>query len=334
MRPAKINDLDKVFALTEKASIGITTLPRNKEVMKKRIELSIESFQKKVTEPENEIYFFVLVDLDNQAILGCSAIQASVGNTSPFYSYKVSKLVNFSKEMEFKFSTNILSLVNDYQGVAELISLYLQDKVRKLGFGKLLSFSRLLFIANQPHRFSDTIIAELRGVSDDQGYSPFWADVGQHFFNIDFTRADYLTGIGYKQFIADLMPRFPIYVCLLPQAAQDVIGVEHKHSKGARTLLEKQGFFYDNYVDIFDAGPTLQAQKNQIKMINESTVNKIGKILKNLDNDQQCMIATTNEEFKACMGTVLIAEDKRVNISENVARALEVNVGDEIRYYA
>ena len=61
-------------------------------------------------------------------------------------------------------------------------------------------------------RFADRVIAEMRGVSDEKGNSPFWQWLEEHFFSVDFPTADYLTGIGQKVFIAELMPKYPIYV--------------------------------------------------------------------------------------------------------------------------
>ncbi|MFA0697852.1 arginine N-succinyltransferase, partial [Vibrio sp. 10N.222.49.C9] len=93
-------------------------------------------------------------------------------------------------------------------------------------------------LAEHPHRFSKTIFAEMRGVSDEKGNSPFWEWLQEHFFSIDFTMADYLTGIGKKGFIADLMPKLPIYINLLSKEAQAVIGEVHDNTRPALKLLE------------------------------------------------------------------------------------------------
>ncbi|MFN3589050.1 MAG: arginine N-succinyltransferase, partial [Spirosomataceae bacterium] len=49
----------------------------------------------------------------------------------------------------------------------------------------------------------------------------------------DFPTADYLTGIGQKVFIAELMPKYPIYVSLLSKEAQAVIGKVHEKTRPA-----------------------------------------------------------------------------------------------------
>ncbi|MCE1839814.1 arginine N-succinyltransferase, partial [Enterobacter hormaechei] len=107
-----------------------------------------------------------------------------------------------------------------------------------------LSRSRFLFISAFRHLFSKTIFAEMRGVANSQGESPFWNALGQHFFNVPFSEADYLTVTGSKTFIAELMPYHPIYVPLLPEEARQAIGQVHKNTLPARIILEKEGFAY------------------------------------------------------------------------------------------
>jgi arginine N-succinyltransferase len=57
--------------------------------------------------------------------------------------------------------------------------------------------------------------------------------------------------------VAELMPRHPVYVNLLPER-RAAIGEVHDDTQPARVLLEQEGFRYEGYVDIFDAGPTLE----------------------------------------------------------------------------
>jgi arginine N-succinyltransferase len=104
----------------------------------------------------------------------------------------------------------------------------------------------------------------------EEGVSPLWESLGRHFFSIDFKEADELTAQGNKQFIAELMPNNPVYVNLLPQEARDVLGQVHKNTVPARRLLEQEGFRYENYVDIFDGGPSLEARVQDIRAVRDS----------------------------------------------------------------
>ena len=87
---------------------------------------------------------------------------------------------------------------------------------------------------------------------------------------MEFSRADYLCGTGQKAFIAELMPKHPIYTHFLSPEAQAVIGEVHPQTAPARAVLEKEGFRYRNYVDIFDGGPTLECDIDRVRAIRKS----------------------------------------------------------------
>ena len=97
----------------------------------------------------------------------------------------------------------------------------------------------------------------------------FWEALGRHFFAVDFTEADQQTTVN-KAFIAELMPRHPIYTNLLPDEARNVIGVTHESTTPARHLLESEGFHYTGYVDIFDGGPLLETRVKDLRIVHDS----------------------------------------------------------------
>jgi arginine N-succinyltransferase len=67
--------------------------------------------------------------------------------------------------------------------------------------------------------FSPHLFAELRGAAMSRAIRRS-GTLGHHFFDIPFADADRLTGTGMKTFIAELMPAYPIYMSLLPEAAR------------------------------------------------------------------------------------------------------------------
>jgi arginine N-succinyltransferase len=138
--------------------------------------------------------------------------------------------------------------------------------------GRLLSKARFLFIAEFRSLFSDKLIAEMRGVSDSRGLSPFWENLGRNFFKMEFSQADYLTGVGNKSFIAELMPKFPLYTCFLSDKARAVIGRVHPDTEPALRMLNAEGFAYQGYVDIFDAGPAIECETNKVRAIRDSQI--------------------------------------------------------------
>lgn len=108
------------------------------------------------------------------------------------------------KELNVYNALPTLFLSNDHTGSSELCTLFLDPDWRKEGNGYLLSKSRFMFMAAFRDKFNDKVVAEMRGVIDEHGYSPFWQSLGKRFFSMDFSRADFLCGTG-QTFIAELM---------------------------------------------------------------------------------------------------------------------------------
>lgn len=329
-RRAFLSDLDSIYDLAMHSGIGITTLVKDRELLKKRIEWSCASFEKEVKKPLNEYYFFVLEDPETKKVVGTSAIEGATGFDSPFYSYKISRRTRFCHSLNIRSDYEVLSLVNDNQGKSEVCTLFLDPAYRRNSNGLLLSRARFLFIAAFPLRFSSTIIAEMRGISDEAGHSPFWDHVGSHFFHMTFSEADRLTISTDKQFIADLMPRNPIYVKLLAAAAQSVIGQPHQSTLPAMNILMHEGFRFLGYVDIFDAGPTLEAPVEEINTIKTSQLRTIGSISDEVSS-KSYMVANTSSDFRATLSQAIITKSDSCIVSKETAERLKLKKGDAVR---
>lgn len=331
LRNARANDLNAIHALAEKSGIGMTTLPKDISLLEKRLQWSIDSFGKTVQLPGHQYYLFVLEDADLGHLVGTSAIEASIGQDVPFYSYKLIKRTKVCPSLNIRTDYEVLNLVNDNQGHSELCTLFLDPTYRYGHHGLLLSRSRFLFMGTFPERFSSTLIADMRGVSDDKGHSPFWDHVGYHFFKMSYAEADRLTLLTDKQFIADLMPRHPIYVELLAREAQAVIGKPHPSTVGAMNILSREGFRFNNYVDIFDAGPTLEAPRDHIKTITTSRVFTLKSILNEIESSH-FLLANLNIDYRATLGPAIFDEKENTcMINQNTAELLQMTCGDRVR---
>ena len=331
IRPIQASDYDALHRIAVESGHGFTSLPVNEELLKKRITHSEESFAKQVTQPGQEGYLFVMEDLETGEVVGTSGIEAAVGLEDAFYHYHLGKVVHNSRELGIYNTVETLSLCNDYTGASEICTLFLSEGHRKNNNGRFLSRFRFLFMAEHAERFAETVIAEMRGVSDENGESPFWQWLEEHFFSMDFPTADYLTGIGKKVFIAELMPKYPIYVNLLSEKAQQVINKVHDKTVPALRLLEAEGFARRGYVDIFDAGPTVEAQKDSIRTVSQSQ--KCQVIIGDVNNDENYMICNTKVNgFRATQAQVALRETaNQVVISPATAEALMVTEGDWVR---
>jgi arginine N-succinyltransferase len=271
VRPIETGDLAALVELARGAGIGVTTLPPDEGRLARRIGVSQDAFAGRL-ERARANYLFVLEDPASGRIAGTSGIAAAVGLEEPWYNYRVGTLVTSSREIGVHRQMQTLFLTNDLTGVTELCSLFLHPAYRRDANGALLSKARFLYLAEFPDRFTAKVIAELRGVADGEGRSPFWDSLGRHFFDMEFSRADYLSGVGNKSFIAELMPQYPVYTSMLSDAARAAIGEVHEHTRPARALLEAEGFSYQGYVDIFDAGPAVECALASIRAVRESTV--------------------------------------------------------------
>lgn len=331
IRPIRADDYPALYDIAVESGHGFTSLPVNDELLMRKISRSEQSFSKNVSGPGDEGYLFVLEDTETGEICGTSALEAAVGLDDAFYHYHLGKVVHSSRSLGVYKTVDILTLCNDYTGVSELCTLFLREKRREKNNGRLLSKMRFLFLAEFSQRFSERIIAEMRGVSNTDGSSPFWQWLQEHFFSVDFPTADYLTGIGQKVFIAELMPKYPIYVSLLSKQAQAVIGQVHEKTKPALALLQAEGFSSRGYVDIFDAGPTVEARVEHIRSVRNSK--RLQVLIGEVKPGQPYMISNTQlEGFRATWLELDINEhSEHVTLPAAVAAALDVNAGDWVR---
>ncbi len=330
LRPIQQEDYPALLQIADESGHGFTSLPLNEELLQSKINRSIESFAKPANQPFDEGYLFVLEDTETGEVVGTSGIEAAVGLDDAFYHYHLSKVIHSSRTLNVYKAVDILTLCNDYTGATELCTLFLRDGYRAKYNGKLLSKARFMFIKQHQQRFAETVIAEMRGVSDEKGASPFWQWLEEHFFSMDFPTADYLTGIGQKVFIAELMPKYPIYVNLLSKEAQSVIGEVHEKTRPAIELLKSEGFTFNGYVDIFDGGPTVEAKVDNIRTIRSSEHRKV-KFGHNPGGFPVMLANNALVDFRATVADLHLELDSdEVVISAELAMALKVSEGEEI----
>jgi len=334
IRPVRVEDLESIVQLAAGAGGGLTTMPSDHGVLLGRIENSVASFAAKVDEAGDEYYLFVLEDSETGQVIGTSAVFATVGQTVPFYNYKVLKVVQVSQDPPIKVATEMLSLANDYTGASEMATLYMDPHRRVGGLGRLLSKSRFMYMALHGTRFSDLVIAELRGWVDENGRSPFWDAVGRKFFNMEFVDADRINGLGNNQFIGDVMPKFPIYTNLLPEDARRVIGKPHEQSAIALRFMEEEGFRYRGAVDIFDAGPIVEAHRSNITSVRDTLLGTLDDTPDKVDGVVHMVANPDPANFKVinCPMTVKNEDGLRLSVAAEHARLLGLESGMPIAY--
>jgi len=300
-------------------------------VLMAKLNNSVASVAKSVEQPKGETYFLVMEDLEKQKVVGTAAVIAHLGSKDEFYSYKLNSLSQSCKELDKRVSVQTLNLSNHFEGYSEVATLYLDKDYRHNGNGGLLARTRYLFMGQFRERFPEGVMADLRGYFDEDGNSPFWNAVGSHFFEMDFADADLYGAVNGNQFIADLMPKHPIYVNMLPQAAQDVIGKCNVVGKPAMRMLESEGFRWNGHVDIFDAAPSVDTKIDDIVSIKNSKVAEVIGISEHSE-DQQALIATGKIESFSCCASTISVEKGGVCLPRDIMKALNIELGDSVRY--
>lgn len=331
IRPARADDLQHLYEMAKLTGGGFTNLPPEKPALKTKLERSAEAFARTDDAVKDELFVLVLENTQTGEVRGTCQIFTQVGQRWPFYSYRIGTVTKHSEALGRTFRAEILNLVNDLEGSSEVGGLFLHPGERAGGLGMLLARSRYLFIAMHRARFADRILAELRGVIDEAGGSPFWDGVAGRFFGMNFQQADEFNAIHGNQFIADLMPRHPVYTAMLPETARAVIGVPHPSGRAAMRMLEHEGFAFENYIDIFDGGPTMTARTDRVMTIRDSQTAPITLIA---PTGSSSIVATGRlNDFRACHARVSTFKEG-VSIDPDAAEALRVTVGDELSYAA
>ncbi|MGH8021330.1 MAG: arginine N-succinyltransferase [Opitutaceae bacterium] len=334
LRPVRESDLPHLQKLAAAVEGGLTTLPNDTQFLENKIAESMRAFDSRVRKPAGEHYLFALEDPATGEVIGVSGIIACVGGFEPFYSYEIRREAFSHEPLGIAKEVRVLHLKRSHKGPSEVCSLFLDPARRSGGLGRLLSLARFLFMAAFPKRFDASVIAELRGWLDEDGRSPFWESVGRHFFDRDYISADFLSGLGNKAFIEDLMPEYPIYLSLLPPAVQAVIGRVHRDTEPALKLLLAEGFATMDEVDIFDAGPLLRATLAEVRSVKECRIAIVRDIADETTSDPESIIANRALGFRACLGRIRENEDGTVTIPRAIAEALRVAKGGDITYVA
>jgi arginine N-succinyltransferase len=335
IRPANMGDLQPIYEMAKRTGGGFTNLPPDKKALSEKLERSAAGFDRVADDVADDLYVFVLQNSLTGEVRGTCQIFGKVGQRWPFYSYRIGALTQHSVELERTFRADILNLSTDLEGTTEVGGLFLHPGERAGGLGMLIARSRYLFIRNHRERFADRTIAELRGVIDEAGGSPFWDGVAGRFFGMSFQEADEFNGKFGNQFIADLMPKHPVYIAMLQESAKTVIGVPHPSGRAAMRMLENEGFAWENYIDIFDGGPTMTARTDQIRSIREAkdmTITEISHSVGEQKSDQKKLLTLGRlHAFKAAYGWIDDRGDD-VIIDAECARALNISVGDQVTY--
>jgi arginine N-succinyltransferase len=337
IRAARMGDLQHLYEMAKSTGGGFTNLPPDRKALTAKLERAAAGFARDEDTVADDLFVFMLENTANQEVRGTCQIFSSVGLKWPFYSYRIGALTQHSEELGRTFRADILNLSTDMEGLSEVGGLFLHPGERSGGLGMLLARSRYLFIRNHRARFADKTFAELRGVIDEAGGSPFWDGVAGRFFGMNFQDADEFNAKHGNQFIADLMPKHPVYIAMLPETARAVIGVPHPSGRAAMRMLEEEGFAWESYIDIFDGGPTMTVRTDAIRSVREAVdepVVALDDALGEHKAGEKRLIATGKlADFRAAYGWIE-RRDNGIALDQGCAERLGIAPGDTVTHVA
>ncbi|WP_420476302.1 arginine N-succinyltransferase [Noviherbaspirillum sp. ST9] len=331
VRPVEAADIPALEAMANVVTPGVHTLPRTRATIERAVERSVASFTSQPDVPTEESYFFVLQSAEDGTIAGTAAIAATAGASGTFFAFRNDVLSQVSRDLNISHNVHALTLCSDLTACSQLSSFYLRNRVETGDEAALLSRARLLFAAVAPHRFGEKFFASMSGITDANGRSPFWEALGRKFFQMDFLEAErMIEGARNRTLIVELMPHYPVYVPLLPGDAQAAMGQVHAEGELPFHILTDEGFEPDEYIDIFDGGPILQAHKNALRSFSQSTIRTVVARTNDDAPPANFLVATVREErFRAVMCPVPGQSDLAA-LDAQAMRALDVAPGDSV----
>lgn len=330
VRPAGPQDVEALHALASTAGLGMTNLP----ACRAKLAALLAGSDAILCDPSHTAgrQLVLVMEVDGE-VVGTGCIFPAVGGDWPFYSYRIGRIRQASQALSKTVDNTILTPVNDYDGSAEVGGLFVKPGLRGVASGRLMARSRYLFMAAHRDWFGDRVVSELRGFQDEAGRSPFWEAVGQRFYGLEFSEADRISVGAGKQVIADLGPKYPIYLNLLPPEAAETVGKCHPDGRRAEALLIEEGFRFEGCIDIFDAGPTMVADIDSLKAVRESRVSRVTAVAAITDGAEVLVSTGTGAGFRASRGRVTHGPDG-LTLAPELARVLNIAVGDEVRHVA
>lgn len=328
------DDLDQILAVAK--HLNTVNLPADRGALEHIVDRSVRSFEGEI-EPSLREFLFVLEDTDKQRVIGTSMIHAQHGTRrAPHVYFQVRKEERYSQTLDRYFVHQCLRLRFNYNGPTEIGGLILLPEYRRSGhsLGKLLSYTRFLFIAMHRDWFRDNVLSELLPPLEPNGTSVLWEHLGKKFTGLTYREADRLSNDN-KEFIHALLPTSDIYTALFPDEVQAVIGAVGEQTKGVEKILRRIGFRYAQQIDPFDGGPHFIANTDDITLVARSKPVPI-RIVDGADASRPWAIVAhelwggNKQNFRAAGVRVVPGPDGSLGVTSAVAEMLGAKDGDVV----
>ena len=182
--------------------------------------------------------------------VACLRLRRRIGLTQPRYWFHVGYRVHAAAELGMFRRERTLLLGNDHTGAAELADFGIDaarlQPAQRAALPRMLVGAALLLLHRDQQRRVRTdalprVIATLPGARDDDGATPFWEGLGCHFYPGDVAQALARFGHLWRTHVAALLPRQPVYTCLLPAPTRAALAQVHPGSLALMQVLWDAG---------------------------------------------------------------------------------------------
>ncbi len=330
IRQSSRQDVEQILAVAE--HLDTVNLPADRRHIERILELSEASFAATIPAVERE-YLFVLEDLAKHRVIGTSMIHAQHGTKrAPHIFFRVENDERYSYTLDRYFVHRTLRIGYNYSGPTEIGGLILLPEYRgnPESLGKLLSYTRFLFIRMHREVFRDHVLSELLPPLEPDGTSKLWEHLGRHFTGLSYQEADLLSKDN-KEFIHALFPDDPIHCELLPADVREVIGQVGPDTRGVEKMLRRIGFEYAGQIDPFDGGPHFVAVTDQIPLVRDAAQVPLA-VVDDADGARPWAILATEGPtgFRAVGARVIQRDDGRYGVTRDVVERLGVTAAQPV----
>lgn len=211
---------------------------------------------------------WLLLEDAQQGLLACLRVRAGIGLQEPRAWFHLGCVVHAAKPLQLFQRRTTLQLGNDHTGASELADIAWHregmDEPTQAELLRVLIDAALRRLKSERALHGDRLIVELPGLRDEQGQAPFWLGLGKHFYGGDVAALAASHGPRWRSWVASLLPRQPVYACLLPAAAQAAIGQVNADARVLAGVLDGLGFSSDGHIGIADGGPVFVAAVDRL----------------------------------------------------------------------
>jgi arginine N-succinyltransferase len=92
-------------------------------------------------------------------------------------------------------------------------------------------------------------------------------------------------------------------------------------------MLEREGFQFDCYIDIFDGGPTMTAPTDQIRTVSESRELELAEVADKVEGPSTMFARGRLADFAACCGNLSVDAEERATLDRVTAGLLGIEPG-------